>query len=199
MRKRGNGHLRRRIALEAAKIISEEGVADYLLAKRKAAERLGALDMAGLPKNAEIEDALNERLRLFEGDAVDRRLQSLRSTATHVMQILQAFHPRLVGGVLSGTVTDHSGITLHLFTDTPELVAIALMERSVPYELKERRMRFVTDRIESCPCYKFVADNVDVEGTVFSLLGMREAPCSPIDGRPMRRAPLAEVESLLEP
>jgi len=201
MRKKSNGHrdnLRRRIALEAARIIAEEGITDYLLAKRKAAQRLGAMDLAGLPKNSEIEAALGERLRLFDGDSHNHRLRTLRSTAREIMQVLEQFQPRLVGSVLSGVVTDHSDVTLHLFADTPESVALALMERAVPYELTERRLRYLTDRTESYPCYRFVAGETGVEGTVFPLLGMRQAPCCPIDGRPMRRAGIAEVESLLD-
>ena len=201
MRKQGNGqrdNLRRSIALEAARIIAEEGITDYLLAKRKAAQRLGASDLPGLPKNAEVEEALSERLRLFDGDSHGDRLRSLRSIARQIMQVLEEFQPRLVGSVLSGTVTDHSDVSLHLFADAPESVALKLMERAVPYELTERRLRYVTDRTESFPCYRFVADEIGVEGTVFPLIGMRQAPCCPIDGRPMRRAGLAEVESLLE-
>ena len=201
MRRKNNGHrdnLRRRIAVEAARIIADEGLSDYLLAKRKAAQRLGMIDLAGLPKNSEIEEALGERLRLFESDSHGSRLRSLRSTAREIMQVLEEFQPRLVGPVLSGTVTDHADISLHLFADTPEVVALALIERAVPYELKERRLRYLADRIESYPCYRFFAGAIGVEGIVFPLLGMRQAPCCPIDGRPMRRAALTEVESLLD-
>lgn len=201
MRRKNNGHrdnLRRRIAVEAARIIADEGLSDYLLAKRKAAQRLGMIDLAGLPKNSEIEEALGERLRLFESDSHGSRLRSLRSTAREIMQVLEEFQPRLVGPVLSGTVTDHADISLHLFADTPEVVALALIERAVPYELKERRLRYLADRIESYPCYRFFTGAIGVEGIVFPLLGMRQAPCCPIDGRPMRRAALTEVESLLD-
>jgi len=51
-------HLRLALAQEAARIMSEQGIDDYRLAKRKAAERLGATDIAVLPKNSEIEAAL---------------------------------------------------------------------------------------------------------------------------------------------
>ena len=50
-------NLRLQIAQEAARIIAEQGIEDYLQAKRKAAERFGACDKAVLPKNAEIEAA----------------------------------------------------------------------------------------------------------------------------------------------
>ena len=50
--------LRRAVAEEAARLMSEHGIGDFLQAKRKAAERLGVDDVAALPKNTEIEAAL---------------------------------------------------------------------------------------------------------------------------------------------
>ncbi|WP_425486744.1 hypothetical protein [Metallibacterium scheffleri] len=47
--------LRRRIALEAARLISEHGLRDYHRAKLRAAERLGIRDDQALPHNDEIE------------------------------------------------------------------------------------------------------------------------------------------------
>ena len=62
-------NLRRALAQEAARIMSEHGIRDFLTAKRKAAERFGVTDGSVLPKNTEIEDALAEYQRLFGGDA----------------------------------------------------------------------------------------------------------------------------------
>ena len=98
-----------RIAQEAARIIREQGVRDYLVAKKKAAQRLAIFDRNVLPSNTEIAEALAEQQRLFG----------------------------------------------------------------------------------------FTAGETEVDATVFSLLGLREPPASPVDGRPMRRARLAEVEALL--
>ena len=44
---------------------------------------------------------------------------------------------------------------------------------------------------------RFDADGNRIDLTVFAPLAEREAPRSPIDGRPMRRASLAEVQALL--
>src|SRR5690606_41103402 len=101
-------HLRRALAQEAARIMSEQGIDDYGLAKRKAAERLGATDIAVLPKNTEIEEALAIHHRLFEGATHTSALSELRETALQAMRLLDRFQPRLVGPVLSGTVCAHS-------------------------------------------------------------------------------------------
>jgi hypothetical protein len=61
--------LRARVAEEAARIMREQGVRDFLLAKRKAADRLGVTDRHALPANQEIADALAAQQRLFGGAA----------------------------------------------------------------------------------------------------------------------------------
>src|SRR5260221_4973041 len=63
--------LRRALAQEAARIMAEHGIEDFLQAKRKAADRLGVNDVAGLPKNIEIEAALRAHQRLFGRDSHD--------------------------------------------------------------------------------------------------------------------------------
>lgn len=189
--------LRRALALEAARIMSEQGIDDYRLAKRKAAERLGATDIAVLPKNTEIEAALAEHQRLFEADTHSSELQSARRTALQAMQVLQKFEPRLVGPVLSGTASAHSEIHLHLFAEGTEAVVMHLMEQGIPYEVAERRLRYEPDRLVAYPVVRFVAGNREIDAVVFPVDGIRQSPASPVDGRPMRRADRAELEALL--
>ena len=102
------------LAQEAARIMSEQGIDDYGLAKRKAAERLGASDIAVLPKNTEIEAALAAHHRLFEGSKHSNALSALRRTALQAMKLLDSFQPRLVGPVLSGTADANGKATIPL-------------------------------------------------------------------------------------
>ncbi len=189
-------HLRLEVASEAARIMREQGVKDYLLAKRKAAERLGVSDRSSLPGNEEVEAALKEQQRLFGGPEYENRLTVLRRTARQVMRIFEDFEPRLVGSVITGAVTDHSDVNLHVFSDAPEAIAFRLMERGIPYQLTERRVRYSQDRTDSTPAYRFVAGDVPVEVAVFPHSGRRQAPFCPVEGRPMRRASLAELVEL---
>ena len=119
----GNDRARRVVAQEAARIIVEQGVQDYRLAKTKAAERLGMSDRGSLPRNGEIEEAVAEHLQLFRHDTHSPLLQSLRSAALSAMQMLSPFTPRLVGLVLAGTAGEHSAVNLHLFSDSAEQFA----------------------------------------------------------------------------
>lgn len=189
--------MRQLVAQEAARIMAEEGVSDYLVAKRKAAERLGAPDTRNLPRNREIQDALIDHQRLFGGVQQVALVRELRSAAVEAMRFLQRFEPRLVGSVLHGTATEHSDINLHLFAETPEEVVFFLMEHDIPYETAERRFRFGREEYATVPVYRLVAGDTVVDLSVFPLKGLREAPRSPVDGQPMERSGVAAVRERL--
>jgi hypothetical protein len=189
--------LRQAVAEEAARIMREQGVDDFLLAKRKAAERMGVMDASILPRNTEIEAAMVAHQRLFDADRHETELASLRRAALEAMRLMSDFEPRLVGPVLAGTASGHSEINLHVFSESPEAVSLRLEERGVPHEVVERRMRYERDRTVSYPAVRFVAGRQAVDAVVFPLDGIRQSPASPVDGRPMRRASVAEVEALL--
>ncbi|MDE2090684.1 MAG: hypothetical protein KGJ08_02125 [Gammaproteobacteria bacterium] len=186
------------LAQEAARILAEEGVHDFLSAKRKAAERLGFNTRSlHLPTNLEVEQALVVHQRLFRANSQSMHLRQLRETAREAMCMLNGFEARLVGQVLSGTVSDHAIIYLHVFSDAPEQVAIFLMEKNIPYEVSARKLKSGAGMQREYPVYRFVAGNIPIELTVFSVDGIREAPASPLDGRPMRRASLRDLDALL--
>jgi hypothetical protein len=189
--------MRRALAQEAARLMSEHGIGDFLQAKRKAADRLGVHDVAVLPKNVEIEAALRERQRLFGRDSHHHSLREQRRIALDTMRLLDEFQPRLVGSVLTGTATNYSDINLHLFADRSETVAIRLMEIGVRHEFYERRVKMDADRSVNYPALRFEADGRMVDATVFPVDGIRQSPYSPVDGRPMRRADAREVSELV--
>jgi len=175
----------------------EQGVRDFLLAKRKAADRLGVVDRNALPANQEISAALAAQQRLFGGPAHEDNLRALREVALRAMALLERFNPRLVGPVLAGTATPHSDISLHLFAATPEEVAFMLIERGIRYRTGDRRVRLANGEHASYPSFELETAEVAVEATVFPEHGLREAPICPISGGPMRRARRDEVEALL--
>lgn len=191
-------HLRRALAQEAARVMAEHGVRDFLFAKRKAAERFGVVDGSVLPRNTEIEEALQEYQRLFGGDSHVESLHAQRAVALDVMQRLREFQPRLVGPVLVGTATLHDDVLLHAFADRTETVSMRLMDQGVPFEVGERRVRLTPERVVQQPALRLEVDGQPVEIVVFPVDGIRQAPASPVDGKPMRRADASEVAALLE-
>src|SRR5262249_26723526 len=91
-----HAHLRPTLAQEAARLMAEHGIHDFLTAKRKAAERYGVTDNAALPKNTEIEAALAEYQRLFGAEEHTESLYAQRLVALDAMRRLREFEPRLV-------------------------------------------------------------------------------------------------------
>ena len=123
-------------------------------------------------------------------------LHRLRNLALVIMYDLQDFAPCLVGSVLSGNVTAHSGINLHLFSDSSENVGMELHYRGIRHTSMQRKHRVHRDRTVAFPGYRFYAEDVEVEAMVFPESRKTHAPLSPVDGRPMRRAKLRDVEAL---
>lgn len=199
-RKTINGFDRARhvLAQEAARIIVEQGIQDYRVAKIKAAERLGMSARGALPGNSEIERAVAEHLQLFGRESHVHLLRGLRRAALSAMELLSPFGPRLVGPVLNGTAASNSAINLHVFSDNFELVAMKLQENRVDYRLYERRLKSRRDQAETFGGFRFIHDETPVEATVFPVDGVRQAPISPIDGKPMRRADARAVRDLLD-
>jgi hypothetical protein len=191
-------NLRRALAQEAARIMSEHGIRDFLTAKRKAAERFGVVDGSVLPRNTEIEDALAEYQRLFGGSRHTQSIAAQRSAALAAMQMLSEFEPRLVGSVLAGTATEHNDIQLHLFAERAETITFRLMDLGIDHEVVERRVRFGSDRVVAYPGVHFELDDHTIDATIFPVDGIRQAPVSPVDGKPMRRIDADELEVLLD-
>ncbi|MBA1146727.1 hypothetical protein H0Z60_06605 [Ectothiorhodospiraceae bacterium WFHF3C12] len=190
--------MRERLMHEAARIMADEGIKDYLQAKKKAAQHLGAPDTRNMPTNREIQDALVGYQRLFQSDSQPQRLQRLRRLAVEAMEFLERFRPRLVGSVLDGSAGAYSDINLHVFADTSEDVAVFLMEHDIPFETQERRLKFGKDDYANLTVYRFTADGETVDLTVFGESGRKEAPRSRVDGAAMARAKLEDVRGLIE-
>lgn len=187
---------RHRLAHEAARLMAESGIRDYHQAKLKAAARLGICDDASLPRNREIEDALREYQRLFHASHASD-LRARREAALHALEFLAAFEPRLVGPVLDGTSDGNSPVALHLHADDAESVARFLEEQRIPAESRVRRLRLDRERNLDAPVWLFAADGLSFDLTVLPLDRLRQAPLSGVDEKPMRRATLSQVRTLL--
>ncbi len=185
-------HARQEIVQEAARIMAEEGVRDFHAAKLKAAQRLN-LPARDLPTNVEIDQAFGNYLRLFhpERPALHRQLLQI---ALKLMRLLQPFYPRLVGPVLTGNVTRFTEIFVHAVADAPEDLAFFFQDHNIAYEQSEKRLRFGGDRTRTHTNYRFSFDAVGIEVVVFSPETVREPPLSPVDGKPIERWSVSDVE-----
>jgi hypothetical protein len=195
---RGSDQMRRRVAVEAARLMSESGIRDFQMAKRKAAERLGANDKSQLPNNAEIEDALREYQRIFQAEEHPQTLRRLREEAREAMKFFKDFDPRLVGAVLEGTADKFSAVCLHLFCDAPEQVMILLAENGIDYEEQNRKLKFAHDKLQEYPALIIPRDDIRIDITLLPPEAVRQPPLDRVDDKPMKRATLSAVEDLLK-
>lgn len=196
MRPAVHSRIRREIAVEAARLIQQDGLEDYLRAKRKAAGRLGVNNRGLFPSNREIETALINYQALFRGPEHASNLAKMRHTALRAMRLLKRYQPCLVGPVLSGTAGPHSEILLHLYADAPEPVALFLAEQGIPSRIIERRLKIEKQKPARFSALKFMAGDMNIALIILPPACKNTAPIDPISNRAMRRASLAKVERL---
>ena len=190
------GNLRERIAHLAARIMAEDGIDDFGYAKRKAARQAGAHDMRAMPDNEEIERALAIYRELYQQDEHGPLLAELRRSALDLMRSLSQFNPHLVGPVLSGVAGKHSGIDLHLFADSAKDFEIYMLNLGIRYKAAQLRV-FINHAERHVPVYAFVHRDTDVRAIVLDSVDQRSPLKSGPAGRPVERASIAAVESLL--
>jgi hypothetical protein len=188
--------MRARIAAAAARIMAEDGVDDFALAKRKAARQLGAADTHALPRNDEIEAELRAYRSLYQADEHPHLIDELRRVAFEVMRELERFSPYLTGPVLSGLAGPYAEIDLQLFPDSAKEVEIFLLDRGVPFTTNEAR-RFSGDRARAVSLISLDWHGVPVRLSVFDPRDERVALKTSQAGRPMERAGIAEVSAIL--
>ena len=144
-RQRPGYGIRASIASAAARLMAEDGITDFHLAKRKAARQLGLPEHTAFPDNAEVEAELRAYRSLYQGEDHAEMLLALRQTALDLLELLAPFNPYLTGSVLDGTAGEHSRIDILLFADSAKEVEIFLLNRGIDVEHAEPR----SERVEA--------------------------------------------------
>lgn len=195
-RERSRDDTRSAIAVHAARLMAQDGIEDYGLAKRKAAKQLGIPESGKLPTNDEIEVALREYQGIYQGDAQAQRVRELRQHAAKVMRELAAFDPHLTGSALSGIAGPYAGIHLQLFTDNIKAVELLLIDRDISYKTTQTRL-YAGQEARVLPVFTISDDGIEVDLTVFDLRDLRVPARTTPEGRTIERARIAAVENLL--
>ena len=188
---------RHRLAHEAARWMSQNGTRDFQLAKRKAALRLGIHDEACLPRNSEIEEALRAYQQLFTDADDTEHLQRLRDAAIDAMRSMQVFEPRLVGALLEGTADKYAPVQLHVFVDAIFEFDDFLQRANIKAVQRVRKLRIDRTRTFDFDVRLMTVEGVDFDITVMPRDFLRQAPLSATHEKPMARASLKQVLSLL--
>jgi hypothetical protein len=188
-------HVRRSIAATAARLMADDGISDFAVAKRKAARQLGASDSESLPSNDEIEVELRAYQELFHDEEHRERLHELRAAALDVMDTLAEFRPCLTGSVLEGTAGRFATIEIDLFADSSKDVEIFLLSRQLRYDTDEapHHGHFLPETR-----LRMAWDDEEVQLNVYPLSAERDAHRNPHSGKIRHRARAAAVAALLE-
>ncbi|WP_294268757.1 hypothetical protein [Propionivibrio sp.] len=181
---------RTRIASAAARLIAEDGISDYALAKRKAANHLGFPDNVHLPENAEVEAELRIYQRLFQDVEQIARVTCLRQKASGIMSKMLKFNPYLTGSVLDGTAARFAEIDIQLFTDSAKDVEIFLLNQGIDYEHS-------TPRSERAETVLTIHDEDALVNLVVYPSQEERVTFKTRDGRNRQRARLDAVNKLL--
>jgi len=198
MSRRSTRHdgMRTRIAAAAARLMAEDGIDNFALAKRKAARQLGAADTESLPTNDEVESALRDYRALYQAEEHPERIAELRRVALDAMRALERFSPYLTGPVLKGIAGPYAEIDLQLYPDSTKDVELFLLERNIPFDTAETR-RFSGDRAHAVSVFKLDWLGAQLRLSVFDPRDERIALKSSQAGRVMDRAGIAEVGQML--
>jgi hypothetical protein len=188
--------MRSRIAHLAARLMAEDGIEDYALAKRKAARQAGLPDTRELPTNEEIAAALKLYHEIYHETEHRDRLRTLREHAVRVMRELAQFEPYLTGSVLNGNAGKYADINLQLFTDNAKAVELYFIDRRIRYKATQARI-YSGGEPRTVPVYTVNEDGIDIEIKVLSGLDLRAPLKTGPEGRAIERAKLAAVEQLL--
>lgn len=188
-------HLRQLVAQQAARMMAEEGIADYAFAKRKAARQLGMEDAHCLPNNAEIESELRIHQGIYHGEEQTRTLKQLRSDALATMRLFERFDPQLTGPVLEGTAGRYAETDLHLFADSDKEVEIFLLSNKIPYQTGERFYHYGNER-RKVPVFTLEGPSGPIRLSIFAPDDARILPRTLQGG--VSRARMSRVAALLE-
>ena len=183
------------IAREAARLMYEEGVDQFLDAKQKAARRITGKAGGVLPSNGQISDELYQLAMFRQGDKHQQKLFEMRLLALDVMEHLADFSPRLIGSVSTGRIRDGSDVDLHVFVDHIEVLFNHLSMLEWPYECREVWIN--AGGKPNCYNHVYLSFEYPVELSVYDTREIRVRGRSSTDGKPIDRMSASRVRDLL--
>ena len=188
--------MRARIAAAAARLMAEDGIDDFALAKRKAARQMGAADTQALPRNDEIEAELRAYRELYQAEDHPAVIEELRRAALDAMRALEHFNPYLTGSVLTGLAGPYAEIDLQLFPDSTKEVEIFLLDRNLTFSTQEGR-RYAGDRARAVSFISLDWEGHPLRLAVFDPRDERLALKTSQTGRVADRAGIQELASIV--
>jgi len=188
--------MRARIAAAAARLMAEDGIDDFALAKRKAARQLGTSETQSLPRNDEIEAELRAYRALYQADEHPQLIDELRRIALDAMRALERFSPYLTGPVLKGIAGPYAEIELQLFPDSTKDVEIFLLDQNIAFSTQEGR-RYSGDQSRAVSLISLLWQGAPVRLAILDPRDERLSLKTSVAGRAIERAGITEVSAIL--
>lgn len=179
----------------AAKLMYEEGVSQYLDAKKIASKRLYGKQLKNLPSNGEISDELYRISQFQRPVEHNEQLYAMRIRAVEVMAELQPFSPRLIGSVSTGRIREGSDIDLHIFCNDLMELCNYLDNLNWIYEVNNVVIQQGGKLIEYTHIY--CQFNYPVELSVYPDKEIRVRTRSSTDGKIIDRLSISKVRQLI--
>ncbi len=188
--------IRMLLVREAARLMVEENVTQFLDAKKLAAKRLFGKPLKNLPSNKEVADAVYEMNHLLDSEILEQQLFEMRQVAVKVMHTLSDFSPRLIGSVSTGRIREASDIDIHVFVDHIESLLIYLDHLGWRYE--KTMVTIQQNGVLHDYHHVYLWLDYPIELSVYPSLEIRKTTRSSIDGKPIQRLSLSKVVTLLD-
>lgn len=179
----------------AAKLMYEEGVSQYLDAKKIASKRLYGKQLKNLPSNGEISDELYRISQFQRPTEHNEQLYFMRMRAIEVMKELLPFSPRLIGSVSTGRIREGSDIDIHVFCNVVEDICVYLDNLDWKYEMDEVVIQQGGKLVEYTHIY--CEFNYPVELSVYPFNEIRVRSRSSTDGKVIDRLSMGRVQQLI--
>ena len=187
--------LRTLLIQKAAQIMNEEGVSQYLDAKKIASKRLFGKQLKNLPSNGEISEELYRISQFQRPIEHDEQLYFMRIRAIDVMQKLHPFSPRLIGSVSTGRIREGSDIDVHIFADEIAELCNYLDNLDWAYEMEKVTIQQQGKLVEYTHIY--LQFDYPVELSVYPKKEIRINTRSSTDGKTINRHSMSKVKQLI--
>ena len=154
------------VANLAAQLIMEEGIKDYLFAKKKAAKSLGLNENVSLPTNSQIDKAIDDFNKIFNPNIDIEFLKQFKTQALEVMNIFKNFKPHLMNQLSQGIFPKFPEIKINLFADNLKDVEYVLLNSELSYDFKEVKMNIKEGKPSIKPIPTIYLDSLSIPAEI---------------------------------
>lgn len=190
-------NIRLTIASRAADIIMEEGISDYLFAKKKAAKYLGLPEKETLPTNKQIDEAIINYQNIYRDKVDHELLKKIKQETLNIMNIFKNFNPHLSGRLINGIIPKYPKIQINLFTDNIKEVEYILLNQNIAFNFNEAIISEKLSKkksVRNIPIFKIEGQNFPIELNIYNENDVFNSKKSLMKDRGVSRKKILEID-----